>query len=296
MRVLSGLLGLAVMCVGAGADAAPSCVKQVAKLTRTLNAVPNYVQLVPPQLPVNLPRARSSGLVKRLGLVVDVKGGRYSFQNKQSGVSELAPLEAALEGINQAEALTGVPQAPAYLRLDAEQAVQDVLPLMCKLAAQRQLWILLSDPGYPPAKVHKLAEPPTQIKDVLTQVAGLKSAVEKAAAFGELLQQATGSCDALTQEFVGLSQVAVSQRSQSMRQRAAAGLTACKCQGADVPAIEHLLARILAPTQPPAYARRVKLRCAGKGRPIRLPKGAQVQALAKALQTGSGPVRIEVAP
>lgn len=296
MRVFRGLFCLILLIGVSDAHAASSCVEQVAKLTKTLKGVPNYTQLVPPQMPVNLPHGKSAGLIKRVGPVVDVKDGRYGFQNKQSGLDALEPLEVAFESVKRAEALTGVPQSPVYLRLDAREEVQDILPLMCKLASMRELWLLVNDPGYPAPKVHTVSEPPEQLKAVLSQVDGLKSAVEKASAFGELLQQATGSCAALTKAFSGLNQVPVAQRAQTMKQRAASGLTGCKCQGADVPVIEHLLERIVAPTQPPAYAAQLKLKCGGEGRAIRLPNGARVQALADALKTGNGLVHIVIAP
>jgi len=292
------LAWLALLLIPTQALAEDACEARAKKLAAHLARIPQHAQLLPPKLRVRLPKAPSRGQVARVGLTLDVARGRYHFQRAEAPVESLDPLVQELEGVRKAEKLTKARPAPAYLRLDRDQPLQPALPLLCRIASERETHLLVDDANQGEYAGYMPPPPPKQLEEVLHQVEMLPGAVEKATAMGNLLQQAIGKCTALTDRFSKLSEVMPADRPAKMVELVPEGLRACKCVDVDVDALEALVVRILAPTQPPSFARRFNLVCgAGDVAEIRLPKDATAQALAEALVRAKprGPWRVVLA-
>lgn len=288
---VSGLLA------SAGARAADTCAARAEAVGRALAEVPAYVQLVPPQLDVELPRAPALGRIERLGLAIDVRDDRYAFQSARAPLDDLDPLDDELEGVLRAEHLTKARRAPAYVRLHRHQALQPALSLMCKIVERRETVLLVHDSKRDNAVSYRPPPPPPQLVQVLGQIDGLSSVVQRAAAMSNVLQQAIGKCAPLRERIEALAEVTPLERARRLREVVPEGLVACRCEDADVDAIEAMLLRILAPTQPPAYGIRLELACGEDpaAKVVRLPADATAQALAEALVKTEGKIRVRIA-
>lgn len=299
LRASITLLGLALLVPRASA-ADEGCDARARTLARRLSRVPQHVQLVPAKLPVRLPRGHSDGQVKVPGLTVDVRDDVYRVQVVDGPLGDLEPLTQQLDAIKQVEQMTGAREAaPVYLRIDRDQAVKPLLPMMCKLAGRRALHLLLEDRTVAEPKPYTPPEPPARLEAVLGQLERLPGAVEKATALSNLLQQSIGKCEALTERLERLSEVPTRSRAAKMVEVVPEGLRACKCEDVDIDAFEAFLLRVLAPRTPPAYARCLRLQCGkGEAHVVRLSARATGQALAKALDSENpdGPVRLVIVP
>lgn len=295
MQVISKVLTVLALGTPALAQAAPTCEAQISDLQRALRAVPQYVQLIPPQLPVRLAQGEAAPEIKRVGPVIDVKDGHYSVNQDKASLDHLDGWTKALEGVQRVESLGQLPPSPVYLRMDKDQKVQDALPLMCKVASQRSMSLVVEHAAHPHVLSYTPPEAPEHLRGVLRQIQGLSSAVDKAKAFGEVLQQAIGSCTPALKEFESLAKVPTSERQEEMAKVLGEGLRACKCQGADVPSLQHFLLRMTAPNQPRAYAMPLALKCAGgDAQELRLPGDATTEALVQALAGRQGSLRISL--
>ncbi|MCA9551953.1 MAG: hypothetical protein KC933_18080 [Myxococcales bacterium] len=296
MRALSWLaLAPALLLTPTDARAqAASCPDRLDLMQRRFQAVPTHVPLAAATLPVTLPTLEGAKEVTAPGVVMDVKDGRVAFQGVNTHITALDGVWAKLEAVKNLEAMTKSPAQPLYLRLDAGQGVQTILPMLCRITPERSLYVLVSDPQQA-ARRYSPPPPPKHLEALVTKLDGTPSAVQRAVQMGEALEEAIGGCGPLRERFEALQGVPLELRSAEMKDAVLSGVAGCSCQQVDVDAVEALVLRILAPPVAQSYAVPFPLRCeGGKKATLRLPESADAAALAAALgsRKGGGVVRI----
>ena len=293
MRALCWL-ALVLAPTAAAAAEPTSCPDRLDLMQRRLQAVPGHVTLAPASLGARLPQRTGAPEVALPGPVLEVKGGVVAFQGTRRDLTNLDDIWDLMDSVKRLEGMTKSPAAPLYLRLDGAEDVQALLPMLCRVAPERKLSVLVEDPEAPLAR-YAPPPPPDSLAPLFTQLGSTASTVQRAGMLSQALERAIGGCDPLRSRFEALAQVPLEERPARMRTVLLDGVAACGCAGVAVDEAEALVLRILAPAAAQSYALPFPLRCeGGKKATLRLPVGADVRALVAALATrkGGGAARI----
>ena len=276
---------------------AGDCADRMKGLKARLDAVPNYVQLPTTSLSPSLPRTTGSKPPSAIGPAADVVGGRLEFQDQQMSLTELGALKEQLAAVRKVEEAFGSIDRKLYLRLDAKQKVQDALPAMCEMSAgYRVLDLVVDDPEHA-STPYTPPPPPPVLRRFVSELAKVTSAVDRARILAGAFDKSMRTCEALRDGFGELANVPPNQRSLAMRSVIPDKITKCGCDKPDLPALEALAIRILAPTVPPSRVVELRLTCDKEAKGVlRLPKGATAQQLVDRLKKrrSNKPVRIEI--
>lgn len=293
MSVFKQVLAIAIM-VPSSAWAEDVCRPQINALERSLAAVPNYVQLTAPHQSIALPKGAGAREVKHVGTVIEVKDDHYQVGTVRGSVDSLTELIDHLKAVLKTQEAVKADPGPFYLRVHKDQSMQRVLPMICAVQGSGMALLLLEHERYGHTLNYQPPRAPRHVEGVLKQLEDLSGVVERAQALTGLITQAIGSCDALTKSLGGLANVPPQARRKTLAKVVSEGLKGCRCEGADVPALEQFLIRMIAPTQPRAYAAPMSLQCGGdKAEVLRLPKDATVQAWVEATRARAGAYRIQ---
>ncbi len=293
MSVFKQILAVAIM-VPTSAWAEDLCSPQVNALERSLAAVPHYVQLTAPHQAIALPKGAGAQEVKHVGTVIEVKDDHYQVGTVRGSVDSLTGLIDHLKAVLRTQEAVKANPGPFYLRVDKTQSMQRVLPMLCAVQGSGIALLLLEHERYGHTLNYQPPKAPLHLQGVLNQLEGIGGVVERAQALTGLITQAIGSCDTLTKSLGELGKVSPEARRKSLSKVVSKGLKGCRCEGADVPALEQFLIRMIAPSQPRAYAAPMTLQCGGsEAEVMRLPQDATVQAWVEATRGRAGAYRIQ---
>ncbi|MCK6546162.1 hypothetical protein L6R52_09860 [Myxococcota bacterium] len=247
--VLSSALCLAPSPAAAADEA---CRARVAALSKNLASITigAHVSFATPSFELEVPVAARAELVKKPGVVVEVRGDRLAFdgvpiegRGKELGEKLDHQLESVLA--SEAELPEDSPHRgrPMYLAIDRRTKVSEALGPMCLVASKREARLVVA------LRTEKRSASTAKTKTPAWLEGDLATAATTPTLRGQILSRALdraiGTCQPIVDRIHALPEDPAGQGA-GFKRALVDGLTACRCVGADVDALEALVLRGLA--------------------------------------------------
>lgn len=294
MRIVVGLLLIAALVALAACNkpSAEECNARIGKLKARFETLPSGDFAPLDKVPkVSLPAVQGPKMVVDRGPIVQLAPGKIDIEGFQA--ANIAEFETKLSDVEKLETKLGYKNKAAYLALDHDVKVSEIIEPLCTLAKFRRPFLMVAAPQAPASPL-----PPPQMPQWLDEkMAEMNKAPaeQKPKFLAEAMTRAIGRCEPMGKWFEEVATVAPDRRTNVLKVLVLKGVEECECDGLDADALEALTV-YFASNPGPSWALPAPIDCEKPSRSVELPAEATVSVLAKALAEGpaTGSVGIKI--
>lgn len=255
MRVSATFAG--VFCLGlfastAFADEAKSCQDRLQVMQTRIEAVPRHMAMPDSKLVQLLPEVPAGKTVALPGPILDIGADQAAMNGVVVPLAKPQPVMDQLAALAEREQAAKAAVSTAYVRIDANQRLASARKLICRVAAQRPIRVVVRDARKGIQPPYRFPPPPPAWREVLDRIDVMADPVERSTALSKAMRVAMGKCPDLRDAFTSLIREPAIIRMVQMSDRLLVAATRCKCEGFDVDGLEAVLLRVLGTTAPQA--------------------------------------------